>query len=161
VNLLFVGVLLVAFVIIAPNGIIGLVHDFIRTAAPARTDARAIVLVVIAICTFLIGILGVVYSLSVIASATTTGQNLFGSVALVFAILFTVAAYGLLTLHRWAPRLAVGLFAVSIALAVTHSMMVGQNLERPIVAAVVAAIAGWYLLQANVRTLYRPVARMA
>ena len=38
VNLLIVGLLLVGFVIIAPNGIVGLVQDFMRGGARRRAD---------------------------------------------------------------------------------------------------------------------------
>src|SRR5580692_10200465 len=36
VNLLLVGVLLVGFVIVAPNGLVGLIQQFLRAASPAR-----------------------------------------------------------------------------------------------------------------------------
>src|SRR4051812_33048617 len=42
VNLLIVGFLLIGFVIMAPNGVIGLVRDFVRAAAPERLDTRAV-----------------------------------------------------------------------------------------------------------------------
>ncbi len=47
VNLLIVGLLLIGFVIMAPNGIVGMVRDFLRVAAPARLDLRAIKLLTI------------------------------------------------------------------------------------------------------------------
>ena len=46
VNLLIVGVLLVTFVIAAPVGIVGLMQEFLRTAAPARLNMRSIVIIV-------------------------------------------------------------------------------------------------------------------
>ena len=41
VNLLIVGLLLVGFVIVAPNGIIGLVQKFMRSGASDRADRPA------------------------------------------------------------------------------------------------------------------------
>jgi len=48
VNLLLVGALLVGFVIVAPNGLVGLIQQFLRIASAARTDARSIGLVTLA-----------------------------------------------------------------------------------------------------------------
>ncbi len=69
VNLLLVGVLLVGFVIIAPNGIVGLMSEFLRTASPAHPDARSLSIIAIASYCFLAGILVLVFSLAVATKA--------------------------------------------------------------------------------------------
>ncbi len=72
VNLLIVGLLLIGFVIMAPNGIVGLVKDFLRVAAPERVDLRAVKLLTIAGYCFLVGLGGVVFGLSAAMAAKNT-----------------------------------------------------------------------------------------
>jgi branched-chain amino acid transport system permease protein len=114
VGLLVVGVLLVAFVTMAPNGIVGLVQDFLRATSPSGLTARPIAIILIAAICFLDGILVAVNNLALVTSAGVAAIPL-GSAGLVFAALQMAAAYALLKLHRFGPRLTMILFAVSIA----------------------------------------------
>ena len=43
------GLVLVGFVIVAPNGLVGLIREFLRVASPAGADRRSIGLVAVAI----------------------------------------------------------------------------------------------------------------
>jgi branched-chain amino acid transport system permease protein len=150
VNLLIVGVLLVAFVIIAPNGIVGLVQDFLRTAAPSGPNVRSAALIAIAICSFLVGILGIVLSFTA-AFAT-------GLAVLLFSVLCAAAAYGLLTVQVWGLWLAIGVFAASIPFAGVR-LLPGStqgNVAFHAIAIIIAAIVVWYLSRRDVRLLYRP-----
>jgi branched-chain amino acid transport system permease protein len=155
VNLLIVGVLLVAFVIAAPIGIVGLVQEFLRTAAPSRLNMRAIVVIAIAGYCFLIGILGVIFNLPAVQTANLglAGIGVFG--ILVGALNLT-AAYGLLKRMGWAHRLSTCALAASILLAVTHiwlhSGLQGLGLHAGMAAIAVGAIL--LLQRSGVRELY-------
>jgi branched-chain amino acid transport system permease protein len=153
VNLLLVGLILIAFVIIAPNGLVGLVQEFQRAAAPSRVDARSVGLIMVAIYAFLVGLIGIVLCVPFISAgvhpATTIGLSV-----LVLSVLYAAASYGLLKLQPWGLWLAVGVFAVSIP-AAAMQMMDGTWQITATVALAVSAIALLYLLGTNVRLLYQ------
>jgi uncharacterized membrane protein (DUF2068 family) len=156
VNLLIVGALLVGFVIIAPNGSVGLVKDFLRAAAPARVDVRTLAIVVVAAYCFIAGVLAVVFSLSLALNAERDAL-LFGSAGLGFAAFHVASAYGLLKLQRWGPMLAILVFALSIALVVADLATGAKSIGRwaDIAAIVLAAAASFFLRSRRVRELYR------
>jgi branched-chain amino acid transport system permease protein len=156
VNLLIVGALLVGFVIIAPNGSVGLAKDFLREAAPTRTDARAVAIIAVAAYCFLAGILVVVFGLA-LAMQVERASILLGSAGVVFAALYFAAAYGLLTFRRWSPGLAAAVLAISAAL-MAGDLWYGSKegyraAEIALIAAAFAAVP--FLLSQSVRTLYR------
>ena len=119
VNLLIVGVLLVAFVIVAPIGIVGLVQEFLRTAAPSRLNTRALSIIFIASYCFIVGILGIIFNLPGLQSQSRLVVWL-GVSALIVGALFLASAYGLLKLQSWAPLLTTIALGLSIVFAVTH-----------------------------------------
>jgi branched-chain amino acid transport system permease protein len=155
VNLLIVGVLLVAFVIAAPVGIVGLVQEFLRTAAPSRLNMRSVVVIAIAGYCFLVGILGIIFNLPAIQTANIglAGMGVFG---IVVGALNLTSAYGLLKLQGWAPRLATLSFAGAIVLAGTHIWLdrASQGLGVHSVMVVLALVAIWLLQTRDVRGLY-------
>src|SRR4030095_15082544 len=104
VNLLIVGVLLVAFVIAAPIGIVGLVQEFLRAAAPSRPTTRALSIIFIASYCFIVGILGIIFNLPGLQSPRALVVWL-GFSALVVGALLLASAYGLLKLQSWGPLL--------------------------------------------------------
>jgi branched-chain amino acid transport system permease protein len=155
VNLLIVGVLLVTFVIAAPVGIVGLMQEFLRTSAPARLNMRSIVVIVLASYCFLVGILGIIFNLPAIQTANMSlaWMGVFG---LVVGALNLTAAYGLLKLQSWAPRIATLAFAGAIVLAATHIWLdrASQGLGVHSVMVVLALVAIWLLQNRDVKLLY-------
>ena len=148
VNLLLVGVLLVVFVMIAPMGILGLVQEFLRAAAPSRVDARASALVGIASYSFITGILGIMLGLSVFA----TQAGIFMLAALnIVAALSLISAYGLLKLRSWGPLLATA--ASVLSLPTLFLWPLGTGLLGSMIAIAIATIL--YLQTPGVKLLYR------
>ena len=119
VNLLLVGALLVGFVIVAPNGLVGLVQQFLCIASAARTDARSIGLITLATFCFIAGVLEVVFSLAALTATDPTGLAT-GAGSFVLAGLWIISAYGLMTVQRWSPFMATAAFALSIPIAALH-----------------------------------------
>jgi branched-chain amino acid transport system permease protein len=163
VNLLIVGVLLVAFVIVAPVGIVGLVQEFLRTASPSRLTVRALSIVFIASYCFIVGILGIIFNLPGLQSQSALVIWL-GVSALIVGALLLASAYGLLKLQSWGPLLATVALGLSIVFAVTHisldRMSLGVRFWAISIAIAVAAI--WYLQNKGVKLLYdRPTADRA
>jgi branched-chain amino acid transport system permease protein len=163
VNLLIVGVLLVAFVIVAPVGIVGLVQEFLRTASPSRLTVRALSIVFIASYCFIVGILGIIFNLPGLQSQSALVVWL-GVSALIVGALLLASAYGLLKLQSWGPLLATVALGLSIVFAVTHisldRMSLGVRFWAISIAIAVAAI--WYLQNKGVKLLYdRPTADRA
>ena len=117
VNLLIVGLLLIGFVIMAPNGIVGMVRDFLRVAAPARLDLRAIKLLTIGGYVFLVGLGGVVFGLSAAMAGKNSILTGLGVFTLVLSLVYLAAAYGLLKLESWSPLLTIAVLAISIPLS--------------------------------------------
>jgi hypothetical protein len=123
VNLLIVGVLLVAFVIAAPVGIVGLIQEFLRAAAPGRLNFRAVAIILIASYCFIVGILGIIFDLTVLQmpfqlplpQVVVSSTFWIGVAGILVSGLYLVAAYGLLKLLRWAPQLAVLALLLSAA----------------------------------------------
>jgi branched-chain amino acid transport system permease protein len=143
VNLLIVGLMLVAFVIVAPNGIVGLVQEFLRRAG---VDARSIAIIIIAACLFVVGIGGIIWSLKL-----TMGS---GVVMFILAALCIAAAYGLLVLETWGLWLSIILFAVSIPIALTQLLM-GDMSATAMLQIAISIVVTWFLLRAEVKLLYR------
>jgi branched-chain amino acid transport system permease protein len=153
VNLLIVGVLLVAFVIAAPVGIVGLVQEFLRAAAPARINTRSILVIAIAGYCFLVGILGVIFNIPAMQTANL-GLAAIGVFGILVGALNLTAAYGLLKCMALAHRLTMLAFLAAIALAATHAWLDGRGLALH-ATMIAAALAGLWLLQnRGVRELY-------
>ena len=165
VNLLIVGVLLVAFVIVAPVGIVGLVQEFLRTAAPSRLTMRALSIVFIASYCFIVGLLGIIFNLPGLQSQSLLVVWL-GVSALIVGSLLLASAYGLLKLQSWAPLLTTVALGLSIVFALTHISLDRMSLSVRFwaIAIAIAAAAIWYLQNKGVKLLYdrqmadRPVA---
>jgi branched-chain amino acid transport system permease protein len=154
VNLLLVGALLVGFVIAAPNGLVGLIQEFLDVASPARTDARSIGLIALATFGFIAGVLEVVFSLADLTGPDPTGLAAAG---LVLAGLWIVAAWGLVTIRRWSPFIATVAFSLSIPIAALHIWL---DRALPNVALgggeiAIAIVAILFLQRRQVRRLYR------
>jgi len=119
VNLLLVGALLVGFVILAPNGVVGLIQEFLRIASRARTDARSIGLVALATFAFIAGVLEIVFGLAALTSPDPAGLTI-ATAGLALAALWIISAYGLMTMQRWSPFVATVAFALSIPIGAVH-----------------------------------------
>jgi branched-chain amino acid transport system permease protein len=157
VNLLLVGLLLVGFVIVAPNGLVGLIRDFLRVAAPGRPDVRSIGLVALASFGFIAGVLEVVFGLAVVTAPDPTGVAL-ASARLVLAALWLVSAYGLMTIQRWSPSTATLAFALSLPIAATSIWLDRTPTNVALRAAIIAIaiVAIFFLQRPDVRRLYQP-----
>jgi len=155
VNLLIVGVLLVAFVIVAPVGIVGLVQEFLRTAAPSRLTMRALSIVFIASYCFIVGLLGIIFNLPGLQAQSALVVGL-GVSALIVGALLLASAYGLLKLQSWAPLLATVALGLSIVFAVTHISLdrMSQGVRFWAISIAIAAAAIWYLQNKGVKLLY-------
>jgi branched-chain amino acid transport system permease protein len=157
VNVLLVGVLLVAFVMAAPAGIAGLVHEFLRTAAPSHLTSTAVALIAIAGLCFLVGGLEIIFSLQVTLQAVRTGPAstvLLGASGLVAGALCLMGSWGLLKLRGWAPSLASVAFAASIAVAGTSLWLEGNGIIAQLLTIAASAAAICYLQTRGVRSLY-------
>jgi branched-chain amino acid transport system permease protein len=159
VNLLLVGLLLIGFVIMAPNGIIGLVRDFLRVAAPARLDARALKILIIAGYCFLIGLGGAVFGLSATMGARNPLLTGLGVFTLVLSLAYLAASYGLLKLESWSPLLAVAALAISIPLSLIFIWLDPSkfNVIGLTIAVVIDIVAIWLLQHPDIRRLYQPM----
>ena len=157
VNLLLVGVLLVGFVVVAPNGLVGLIQQFLRAASPAKPDVRSIGLVAVATYGFIVGVLEVVFSLADLTAPDATGLTI-ATAGLALAALWLVSSYGLITLQRWSPLMATVAFALSVPLAVFHAWLdrTAGNVALRGVGIVIAIAAIWFLQRRDVQQLYQP-----
>lgn len=159
VNLLIVGLLLIGFVIMAPNGIIGLVKDFVRVAAPSRVDARAIKVLAIAGYLFLVGLGGVVFGLSAAMAARNAVLIGVGIFTIVLSLVYLAAAYGLLKLDSWSPLLTTVVLAVSIPLSLIFIWLEPSNFN--VIALTISIVIDvaiiWLLLGRDIKQLYRPL----
>jgi branched-chain amino acid transport system permease protein len=158
VNLLLVGALLVGFVIVAPSGLVGLIRQFLRDAAPKGADARAIGLVALAAFGFIAGILELVFSLAAVVAAPDWTVLALAIAGFPLAALWIVSAYGLMTLQRWSPLMATIGFVVSLPIAAAHMWLepTPASLVAHGVVVVVALAAIWFLQRNDVARLYRP-----
>ena len=157
-NLLIVGLLLVGFVIAAPNGIVGLVRTFMRTAAPSGLDRRSFAVILLAMYAFLSGIFGLVLGLATLMAGRSGLLLVVGLLALLLAALYLGSFYGLLTLQPWAPAVALTAFGLSIPLAAVSIAMDRTSLRNTVletVTVVIALFAVWYLRRPDVTPLYR------
>jgi branched-chain amino acid transport system permease protein len=156
-NLLIVGFLLVGFVIAAPNGIVGLIQEFLRVASPSRVDARSIGIILFAIYCFILGVMGGVFSLAIILAPGTVGMEM-AAVGLALAVLYLATAYGLLKLHGWSPLAATIAFAASIPIALVYMWLDRSpgSLAFQAIGIVVALAGIWCFQLPKVRGLYRP-----
>jgi branched-chain amino acid transport system permease protein len=103
-NLLIVGLLLIAFVIAAPVGIVGLVQEFLRTASSSRLNLRSAVLVAVAGYAFVAGMLAIIFNIQVLQTGSASAW--LGAFGLIVGALYLTASFGLLKLHTWGPALA-------------------------------------------------------
>jgi branched-chain amino acid transport system permease protein len=159
VNLLIVGLLLIGFVIMAPNGIVGLVRDFLRVAAPARLDARALKILTIGGYCFLVGLGGVVFGLSAAMAARSPLLTGLGVFTIVLSLAYLAAAYGLLKLESWSPLLAVAALAISIPLSLIFIWLDPStfNVVGLTIAIVIDIVAIWLLQDRDLQRLYQPM----
>jgi branched-chain amino acid transport system permease protein len=159
VNLLLVGVLLVAFVIAAPIGIVGLMQQFLRTAAPTRLNVRSIAIVVIASYCFLVGIVGFIFNLPSLQTVNATAA-FFGLGGILVGTFYLTASYGLLKLQWWARPVAALAFVSSIAFGAVHIWLdpAVRGLGIHAVMIVIALLALWYLQHRDVKVLYKRLA---
>jgi hypothetical protein len=166
VNLLIVGAMLVAFVIAAPVGIVGLMREFLHTAAPTRLNWRAVSVILIASYCFIVGMLAVIFNLPVLQApfqqqlplleiARSTAAWL-GATGMLVGALYVVSAYGLLKLQRWAPLLTSFALLLSVAwvLALIAHDPMQQRLAMSAVMIIIALAALLVLLNRKVRLLY-------
>ena len=156
VNLLLVGVLLVAFVIAAPIGIVGLIQQFLRTAAPTRLNVQSIAIIVIASYCFLVGIAGFIFNLPSLQTANATAA-IFGLCGILVGTFYLIASYGLLKLQWWARPVAALAFVSSIAFGAAHIWLdpAARGLGIHAVMIVIALLALWYLQHRDVKVLYK------
>jgi branched-subunit amino acid ABC-type transport system permease component/uncharacterized membrane protein (DUF2068 family) len=157
VNLLLVGALLVGFVIAAPNGLVGLIQEFLDVASPTRRDGRSIGLIALATFGFIAGVLEVVFSLAVLTGPEPTG---LAAASLALAGLWIISAWGLVTIRRWSPFVATVAFALSIPIAALHIWL---DRSLPNVALrggeiAIAIVAIVFLQRRPVQQLYRGLA---
>ena len=159
VNLLIVGLLLIGFVIMAPNGIVGLVRDFLRVAAPAQLDTRALRILTIGGYCFLVGLGGVVFGLSAAMAARSPLLTGLGVFTIVLSLAYLAAAYGLLKLESWSPLLAVAALAISIPLSLIFIWLDPSqfNVIGLTIAIVIDIVAIWLLQHPDIRRLYQPM----
>ena len=159
VNLLIVGLLLIGFVIMAPNGIVGLVKDFLRVAAPERVDLRAVKLLTIAGYCFLVGLGGVVFGLSAAMAAKNSALTGLGAFTIVLSMVYLAAAYGLLKLESWSPYLTKSVLAVSIPLSILFIWLDPSNFNvvALTISIVIDLIVIWLLQGRDIRQLYQPI----
>jgi branched-chain amino acid transport system permease protein len=164
-NVLLVGVLLVTFVIAAPTGIVGLVHEFLRTAAPARLTSRAVVLIAIAGLSFVVGALAIIFNLQLTLQAVqagTTSSVLLGVAGLGAGAVCLTASWGLLKLKTWGPPLASAAFVASIAATGAYLWLESKGIVAQSLTIAASAAAIGYLQMPDVRLLYRrrrPIAK--
>jgi len=155
VNLLIVGLLLIVFVIAAPVGIVGLIQEFLRAAAPTRPNLRSTALIAIASYCFIVGILGIIFSLQALQTASASAVWL-GALGLFVGALYLAASYGLLKLQAWGPLLASLAFGAATLSAGTNmaleGALQGASMRWGAVAVAVAAIC--YLQTRDVKLLY-------
>jgi branched-chain amino acid transport system permease protein len=159
VNLLIVGFLLIGFVIMAPTGVLGLVKDFTRAAAPSGVDRRTVGVLAIASYCFLVGLVGVVFGLSAAVGgrgAVTTGLGVF---AIVLTLAYLAAAYGLLKVESWSPLLTTVVMAISIPMTLIMMWLDPSpfNVAILVVGIAVNIAVIYYLQNAGVKRLYRPM----
>jgi branched-chain amino acid transport system permease protein len=156
VNLLIVGFLLVGFVIAAPNGIVGLVQEFLRAASPSRVNARSIGIIVFSTYCFIAGVLGIVFSVAVMTAPGTAGLAM-AVAGFVLAALYLASAYGLLKIHGWSPLLATIAFALSIPIAAIEIWLepTFSNDVYQAIAIAIAIAAIWCFRLPHVRQLYQ------
>jgi branched-chain amino acid transport system permease protein len=158
VNLLLVGVLLVAFVIAAPIGIVGLIQQFLRSAAPTRLNIRSVAIIVIASYCFLVGIVGIIFNLPSLQTVNATAA-LFGLCGIIVSALYLSASYGLLELQWWARPVAALAFVASIAFGAAQIWVdPAARLSVHALMIVIALLALWYLQHRDVKVLYKRLA---
>jgi branched-chain amino acid transport system permease protein len=152
VNLLIVGMLLVAFVIAAPIGIVGLMQDFLRVAAPSQLNLRAVAVIAIASYCFIAGILAIIFNLPALQMASTAAVW-FGLAGVVVGAMTLTAAYGLLKLQAWAPPLASLALGLTVVLAALHIWIDGSGYLVHSIRIAVGAAALWFLQSREMRAL--------
>ena len=159
VNLLLVGALLVGFVIVAPNGVVGLIDEFLRIALPARIGSRSIGLVALATFAFIGGVLEIVFGLAALTAPDPTGF-MIAAAGLALAALWIISGYGLMTIQRWGPLIATVAFALSIPVGALH-IWLDRTLPNIALwggAIAIAIVAILFLQREDVQALYRGLA---
>jgi uncharacterized membrane protein (DUF2068 family) len=159
VNLLIVGLLLIGFVIMAPNGVIGMVKDFVRVAAPSGVDLRAVKLVTIASYCFLVGLGGVVFGLSAAMAAKGAALTGLGVFTIILSLFYLAAAYGLLKVDGWSRLLATTVLAASIPLALLFIWLEPStfNVTALTISVAIDVVMIALLQNRDVKRLYQPM----
>jgi len=155
VNLLLVGVLLVVFVIIAPNGLVGLVQEFLRRSVSAPLDVR-IGVVLIAAYGFISGMLQVCFGIPLFAPAAT--PILIGTLVVIGGLLLMTSAYGLMTLHSWSHKLMLVLLFLSCVVVLSDTVFGPTGNVVKAVVLMISLFSLWLLLRPTTRLLYQPSA---
>jgi branched-chain amino acid transport system permease protein len=157
VNLLIVGLLLIGFVIMAPNGIVGMVREFLRVAAPERLDARAVKLLTVGGYCLLVGLGGVVFGLSAAMAGKGGLLTGLGVFTLVLSLVYLAAAYGLLKLESWSPLLTITVLAISIPLSALFIWLdpTNFNVTALTISIVIDVVVIWLLQGRDIKHLYR------
>jgi branched-chain amino acid transport system permease protein len=156
VNLLIVGVLLVAFVIIAPNGVVGLIQDFLRTTS-SRSRVAQIGLVLVATFCFIFGLLEVLIGIPLMGSgAANQTVAIVGAATCALGAVLLVCAYALLTLQHWAIKLTTITLAASMVGAALNLVGIVKSGNDTLVVAgiVIAAASILFALRSEVRSIY-------
>jgi branched-chain amino acid transport system permease protein len=157
VNLLIVGVLLVAFVVIAPSGIVGLIEDFVR-ATQSRSRVVHVGVVSIATYCFVLGILEILISIPWMSyGAADRVFSIVGAATCALGIMLLGCAYALLTLQRWGAVLTAASLTISalggLVLYILH--IAAPGVERILLASLaLTAISVWFVLRSDVRSIY-------
>jgi branched-chain amino acid transport system permease protein len=157
-NLMIVGLLLIAFVIAAPVGIVGLVQEFLRAAAPSRLTAVVAVLIPIAGFCFVVGALEIIFGLEAIRQAVlaeNAGRALLGAAGIAAGAMCLVGSWGLMKLQGWGPALASAAFLASIAVAGVSLWLEWKGVMAQSVTIAASAAAVLFLQLPAVRLLYR------
>jgi hypothetical protein len=154
-----VGFLLIGFVIMAPNGVLGLVRDFMRVAAPAGADRRAVAVLTIASYCFLVGLVGVVFGLSAAVGTRGTVAAGLGVFGIVLSLAYLAAAYGLLKIEGWSLLLATVAMAISIPLSLILMWLDSStfNVVAQVAGVAASVVVIWYLQNDGLKRLYQPM----
>jgi branched-chain amino acid transport system permease protein len=151
VNLLVVGLLLVGFVIMAPNGIVGIVQEFLGKAG---VNVRSLIIVTIAAFFFVGGLSTIILGLVMMMTGGAASAFVLGVVVLLFAGPELAAAYGLLVIRQWGLWLNIVLFALSIPFGLVW-LFTGSTLFLAALQIAINALLLLFLLRTDVRALYQ------
>jgi hypothetical protein len=141
----------------APNGIVGMVREFLQTAAPSGLNRRALAILLIASYVFLVGLGGVVIGLSGAMGAVGALRASLGVFVILLSLAYLAAAYGLLKHEVWSPLLITIVLAISIPLSFVYIWLDSSpaNIIAHAVALVIDGVAIWYMQRREVTAPFR------